>query len=353
MTINMVSHGRYFVVAGEALVRHINAMFFWDAPMPQKMRAYTGERLGEYEPPERRPSTVAARLLFFDTLEMFGEECAREIIEDLRSAPLLACQRLAAWIENEERFSAHGGDPETKRDLISNLWMREISECVTNRGMSDGDAHYPELPAVYKALDTWSQRWNLIESVADRWCLRLALITLKKWTSSNQLPELDVELDLPTLPPKPPTNPIGLPDWNPLTTLREDYYWNVRWLIAQQFDENLVLQHLGESHRQSNIDWIVKQKVEMYCNNVKKYYRSHGWVSGQRRWRKKLPTHMTWTVYCHVLGTPYNVVAKEAGVHLSTVKRAVEDVEDLINLAKRNVPKGRRPGCKNSGTNEY
>lgn len=195
------------------------------------------------------------------------------------------------------------------------------------------------------SMRQWSQRWNL---TAD-WCFELAFRTIEKWTRPyNQRNKLmwDNEGWGGGVPDEWPIPPDGLPFYNPLDFHRSQYKERLHKQVIESIKNDSILRHGEPSSRKAFVDSIIAV-ADGYCSKVDKYAESLGYK--KTREKKKLKQHLVWAVRFQVLSESYSAIAEQERVSVSTVKRAVADILELIELTPRPSSKpGRQRGRKDS-----
>jgi hypothetical protein len=204
------------------------------------------------------------------------------------------------------------------------------------------------------SLLTWAQTWHL---EAD-WIFETVCWTLDMWrqlpdtretfelmfnsTSWTRLNDQDLKDVFP---------PTGLRAWTPDTEFRSSYERYAKNEIEAHIRQDPFFSNLKVSLKIDIIDAIMAQ-VNSYCERVLEIYLSQKDSDGNFVWklaerREDFERNLKWTIKFQVLGESFSKIAQEEDKAVSTVKRAIEDALELLNLPKRkDAGPGRRRGSK-------
>ena len=281
--------------------------------------------LGEVEPTDKRFARSAAQLRFFHFIK--EDEKACDVLKSLAGDPYryfveARFSPVRLWPIPDYQIRLHGRP----------LYMLRCS------------------------LLTWARIWNL---EAD-WVFDNACWTLEMW---SQFPDMRERLEwmsggtgwmrLSDEDIKDVVPPSGLRSWTPDTEFQVSY---------EQYARNEIEQHINQDQFFSNvkaslkIDFIEAKMAEVisYCERVLEVYFSQKDSSGRSIWklaekRDDFPRNLKWTIRFQILGESFSQIANEEDKAVSTIKRAIEDILDLLDLPKRKDAKpGRRRGSKES-----
>jgi hypothetical protein len=204
------------------------------------------------------------------------------------------------------------------------------------------------------SLLTWAQTWNLEVD----WMLSNACWTLDMW---RQIPETRETLDwmpgstgwmrLTDNDLKDIAPPFNLRTWTPDTEFRLSYERYAKDEIEKQINQSPFFSNLKGSLKREVIDADMAEVVS-YCDGVLGVYFSQKDSRGKPKWkfaeeRYDFPRNLKWTVRFQILEESFSQIAREEEKEVSTIKRAIEDTLDLLDLPKRNNSgPGRRPGSR-------
>jgi hypothetical protein len=280
---------------------------------------------GEVEPVDRRFAKGAARAKFLELIR--EDEKAHGVLKHLAGDPY--------------RYFVEARVSPVELWPISDLRIRFVGR---------------PLYMLRWSLLTWARTWNL---EAD-WFLDNACWTLDMW---RQLPDgreplywmfsstgwmrlSDVEFE-------DITPPFGLRAWTPDTEFRVHYERYAKEEIEEHINKDPYLSNLKASLKIDIVDADMAE-VASYCDKVLEVYLSKEDSMGKPTWklaekRDDLPRNLRWTIRFQVLGESFSKIALEENKAVSTIKRAVEDALELLDLPKREDAKpGRRRGSKES-----
>lgn len=131
--------------------------------------------------------------------------------------------------------------------------------------------------------------------------------------------------------------PRGYPHWNANVESRAEYLAEIERAGTGLISKILPLKLLSWKRRELIKDWL-KEAALSYCKTVVEDYRSiPGWKPVETK--KELVRHLVWTAMYQVASKSYTNVAVRAEVAISTAKRAIDQVLDIINLQKSQAKK--------------
>lgn len=210
----------------------------------------------------------------------------------------------------------------------------------------------PRYASLRESLCTWAKRYNLVETDAtDRWCLRQALFTLRHWyliPDSRTDPLTWVWFSAGTKPARIEP-PDGFPEWLITCETRTEYLERIRMEADGIIAANPLLSTIRPADRLRSLEGMTapSSNASKYCDELAAHYDSEGWHAVNEFSKKT--EHFIWAVEVQILGCGYSQIAVaagdegEGGIYTSTVKRAVEEILDLVGLTRRSdIRPGRR-----------
>ncbi|HUS11429.1 MAG TPA: hypothetical protein VMZ30_13260 [Pyrinomonadaceae bacterium] len=206
----------------------------------------------------------------------------------------------------------------------------------------------PNMVQLWKSLNDWARKHNLIPTGNTNWCLKSAFHTLDCWARTSSTYDMvgllyhDAYEALPRL--EPLKVPDGFDEWQPDFEEREDYLRNFLTKFRAEMndvdafrDRKLAAQFIN----------LARNRAEEYCDRLAQHYRSNGWK--KVRDKKKFSEHLNWAVKFQVAGDSFTSIAEANDVSVPTVKKEVEKVLNMIALVRRtDVHRGPRAGRRQS-----
>lgn len=215
--------------------------------------------------------------------------------------------------------------------------------------------------AVKETLRTWSCERNL---EAD-WFIEAAYDTLVLWAAFKEhirtpskrfrikyrvwSPPIGSELWHPSVDMKPPCRLVAWhAELNPLNT----YLAYSRKKLKDYIKQDAIFVALSPQTQKSVLKDLML-KVNEYCDRVLKAYLSQKDDTGEYLWRRsdtkaELARNLKWTVMFQIHERTFSQIAKLHKVEVSTVSREIDNVLNTIGLKRRDVPRGRTKGAKES-----
>jgi hypothetical protein len=193
-----------------------------------------------------------------------------------------------------------------------------------------------------RAVEDWARKYNLNAP----WCIENAIYTCQQWSHFSKVPdELSFSSEggggvRPTI--DPPYE--GGPEYDP-TGSRKAYLDRIH-VDAQEVIESNPLLNLSDALQRSEFINSIVAEVEKYCIEAEKHCHELGYPPFNEK--RKLEKHLIWTVQFQVCEKSYSEIARNNKVNTSTVKRAIEDILQAIDLPSRKIHSGRPKGQKDS-----
>lgn len=201
----------------------------------------------------------------------------------------------------------------------------------------------------WNSISSWMKKYNLEEiDKNEKWFFESIVYTVEYWSKNPSEIEsvrlLQSELYhkdyLKTLKP-----PINLREWQPQFKEREKYLEEVKEEAKKKLEKVDIFENrkiLKSTLNEINIE------IEKYCDEVEKYFRSHGWkkITVKKEYKK----HIEWAIRFQIKKESFSSIAREYNVYPSSVKKETESILKLIGLKKREVKRGRKKGQKTSET---
>jgi hypothetical protein len=197
---------------------------------------------------------------------------------------------------------------------------------------ADENCH-AELVPLRTAIFEWSRKYNL----DGDWWRNIALRTVNDWSASGECDlefywsmaetrEIDHAAELALLPYD------EFPRWEPANQRRRDYRNGLTVWARGRMDVEILFKCTTAKLRTDLID-LVEKKGKSYCDSVEVFYESNGWTRVKDK--RSLLKHIKWTVAFQVQKLSHNRIAQSFGVGVGPVKRAVDEVLNLIELPAR------------------
>jgi hypothetical protein len=170
-----------------------------------------------------------------------------------------------------------------------------------------------------------SSLWHMLATtIIDIWPM---VKTLSIWKNSLIWAAVNPSLD----PPE------GLPVWTPCIETRDAYLARVEHQVRICLDSSIL--KLLTPKLRTDVVACIRNRANEYCERVSRLYPEPLWK--KVKVKPNLERDISWTVEFQVLGKPYKTIAGHSEVETSTVKRAVEDTLELIDLRARPTGPGR------------
>lgn len=247
--------------------------------------------------------------------------------------------RLEAYARNMVRGIQRGNSAESFSDrdlaLIRDLI---ILDDPTEGGPWDGlqsadrDCH-AELVPLRTAIQEWSRKNNL----DAEWWRNIGFQTVNAWAgygecdlefswSISEEVEINQGAELALLPFD------GFPRWQPANARRRDYLSRLRDWARTRIEGEVIFRCASRPCR-SDLIYSVEKMGKAYCQEVERYYESHAWTRVKDK--RHLVNHIKWAVAFQTQNKSYGQIAESYEKAVPPVKRAADEILELIGLPKR------------------